>query len=48
MAHEITAIKRGLLELELDIDGKFEELKNLVIKMNNTREGPDQQLLKVK
>lgn len=48
IAHEITGLKRGLLQLELDIYRNFEELKNLVIKMNNTREGPDRQLLKVK
>jgi hypothetical protein len=48
MAQEITGLKRGLRQLELDLDRNFEELKSLLIKMNNTREGPDRQLLEVR
>ena len=48
MTQEITGLKRGLRQLELEIDRKVEELKSLVIMINTTREGSDRQLLKAK
>ena len=46
MKQEINGLQRGLRQLQLEIDKKTEELKKVVIKMNNTREGPDRKLLK--
>ena len=46
MKQEIHGLQRGLRQLQLEIDRKTEELKNIVLKINSTREGPDRKLLK--
>ena len=43
---EISGLQRGLRQLQLEIDRKAEELKEIVIKINATREGPDRKLLR--
>lgn len=45
MKQQITGLQRGLRQLELEIDRKTEELKEIVLKINNTREGPDRKCL---
>ena len=42
---EIHGLQRGLRQLELEIDRQMEELKKMVIKINNTHEGPDRKML---
>lgn len=46
MKQEITGLRQGLRQLQLEIDRKAEELKEIVININTTREGPDRKLLK--
>ena len=46
MKQEINGLQRGLCQLQLEIDRKVEELKEIVIKINTTREGPDRMLLR--
>ena len=43
---QITGLQRGLDQLQLEIDKKTEELKEIVHKINITREGPDRKWLK--
>ena len=45
LKQQITGLQRGLRQLELEIDRKTEELKEIVLKINNTREGPDRKWL---
>lgn len=46
MKQEINGLQRGLRQLQLENDRKAEELKEIVIKINTTREGPDRKLLR--
>lgn len=46
MRQEINGLQRGLYQLQLEIDRKTEELKEIIIKVNTTREGPDRELLR--
>ena len=46
MRQEINGLQRGLHQLQLEIDQKTEELKEIIIKVNTTREGPDRKLLR--
>ena len=46
MRQEINGLQRGLHQLQLEIDRKTGELKEIIIKVNTTREGPDRTLLK--
>lgn len=46
MKQKINGLQRGLRQLQLEIDRKAEELKEIVIKINTTREGPDRTLLR--
>ena len=46
MRQEINGLQRGLNQLQLEIDRKTEELKEIIIKVNTTREGPDRKLLR--
>ena len=41
MRQDINGLQRGLHQLQLEIDRKTEELKEIIIKVNTTREGPD-------
>ena len=43
---QINDPQRGLQQLQTEIDRKVEELKDLVVKINTTREGPERQSLK--
>lgn len=43
---QINDLQRGLQQLQIEIDRKVEELKDLVVKINTTREGPERQSLK--
>lgn len=46
MKQEIHGLQRGLYQLQIEIDRKVEELKELVVKINATREGPERHSLK--
>ena len=46
MKQEIYGLQRGLRQLQLEIDRKAEELKEIVLKINTTREGADRKLLR--
>lgn len=46
MKQEIYGLQRGLRQLQVEIDRKTEELKEIVLKINTTREGADRNLLK--
>jgi hypothetical protein len=46
MKTEIHELKRGLQQLQSEIDRKHAELKDLVVKINTTHEGPKRQLMK--
>lgn len=46
MKQEISGLQRGLHQLELEIDKKVEELKEILTKINTTREGPKRNTLK--
>lgn len=46
MKQEINGLQRGLRQLQLEIDRKAEELKEIIIKISTTREGPDRNLLR--
>lgn len=46
MKQEIHGLQRGLRQLQLEIDRKAEKLKEIVLKINTTREGADRNLLK--
>jgi hypothetical protein len=46
MKTEINELKRGLQQLQSEIDRKHAELKDLVVKINTTHEGPKRQLMK--
>ena len=46
LKQQITGLQRGLSQLQLEIDRKTEELKEIVLKINTTREGPDRKCLK--
>ena len=46
MKQEIDGLQRGLLQLQLEINRKMEERKDVVIKINSTREGLDRKILK--
>lgn len=46
MKQDIYGLERGLLQLKLEIDRKAEELKEIVLKINTTREGADRKLLR--
>ena len=46
MRQEIKELQRGLHQLQLEIDKKTEELKEIIIKVNTTREGPHRKLLR--
>ena len=46
MRQEINGLQRGLHQLQLEIDRKTEELKEIIIKVNTTREGPDRKKLR--
>jgi hypothetical protein len=46
MKNEINELKRGLQQLQSEIDRKLAELKDLVIKIDTTHEGPKRQLMK--
>ena len=46
MMQEINGLQRGLRQLQLEIDRKTEELKEIVIKINTTHEGPHRRSLK--
>jgi NADH dehydrogenase/NADH:ubiquinone oxidoreductase subunit G len=46
MKTEINELKRGLQQLQSEIDRKHAELKDLVVKINTTQEGPKRQLMK--
>ena len=46
MKQQITGLQRGLHQLQLEIDRKTEELKEIVLKINTTREGQDRKCLK--
>ena len=46
MKQEINGLQRGLGQLQLEIDRKAEELKEIIIKISTTREGPDRNLLR--
>lgn len=48
MKQEISGLKRGLHLLQLVIDRKLEELKDFVIMINTTDDGPNRQSLKKK
>ena len=48
MKQDIDGLQRGLHQLQLKIDRKAEELKEIVFKISATREGPDRKLLKEK
>ena len=48
MRQQINGLQRGLHQLQLEIDRKTEELKEIINKVNTTREGPDQTLLREK
>ena len=48
MKQQITGLQRGLCQLQLEIDRKTEELKEIVLKINTTRKGPDRKWLKEK
>lgn len=48
MKQEINGLQRGLHQLQLEIDRRTEELKEIISKVNTTREGPDQTLLREK
>lgn len=41
LKQEINGLRRGLRQLHLEIDSKTQELKEIVTKINTTREGPD-------
>ena len=43
---QIIGLQRGLRQLQLEIDRKTEELKEIMLKINTTREGPDRKCLK--
>ncbi|KAF6226296.1 hypothetical protein HO133_009162 [Letharia lupina] len=46
MKQEINGLQRGLRQLQLEIDREEEEFKEIVIKINTTREGPHRKLLR--
>ena len=46
MKQQITGLQRGLRQLQLEIDMKTGELKEIMLRINNTREGPNRQCLK--
>ena len=46
LKQQIIGLQRGLRQLQLEIDRKTEELKEIVLKINTTREGPDRKWLK--
>ena len=46
MKQEINGLQRGLRQLQLEIDRKAEDLKEIIIKINTTREGSDRTLLR--
>lgn len=46
MKQEINGLQRGLRQLQLEIDRGEEEFKDIVIKINTTREGPHRKLLR--
>ena len=43
---QITGLQRGLRQLQLEIDVKTEELKEIMQRINTTHEGPHRQCLK--
>ena len=48
MRQEINGLHRGLRQIQLEIDRKAEELKQIIIKTSSTREGPDRNFLREK
>lgn len=46
MKQEIIGLQRGLRRLQLEIDGKTEELKEIMLKIDTTPEGPHRKLLR--
>ncbi|KAM0802013.1 hypothetical protein BDR22DRAFT_888067 [Usnea florida] len=46
MRQEINGLQRGLHQLQLEIDRKTEELKEIIIKISTTREGPNRKKLR--
>lgn len=48
MEQRVRGLERGLRHLEKEINRRADELKDLVMKINTTREGPDRRLLRDK
>ncbi|MCJ1261298.1 hypothetical protein MMC22_001162 [Lobaria immixta] len=48
MKQQVHELQRGLQQLQSEIDRKLEDLKDLIVKINTTKEGPERQSMKMR
>lgn len=48
MKKQVHELQQGLQQLQSEIDRKIEDLKDLVVKINTTKEGPERQSMKMR